>query len=111
MQMLPFAYLILYAAVLLFEPAQSDAVIDLACIVAYAPISGVAFFLVVGRMLKLCAWNKAACLIPMSSRVTDFIDNYILQFTQGEVVAINTTLGIICILFVILAIRHFAHGK
>lgn len=110
-QILPFAYLILYAVVLLTEPFESDAIYEAIGSVAYAPLSGIAFLLFLGRMLKLCVWHKAACLIPVSSRVTDFIDNYILQFTQGEVIIINTVLGVACLLFVILAIRHFAHGK
>lgn len=110
-QILPFAYLILYAAVLLTEAFSQNQVYEAICTICFLPVFGIAFLLIIGRMLRLCAWYKAACLMPASSRITDFIDNYILQFTQSEVIIINTALGIICLVFVILAVRHFSHGR
>lgn len=110
-QILPFLYLILYAAVLLSEPFESGWLFDTICTIAYVPVSGTIVFLLLSRRLGLCAWHKVACLLPISSRVTDFVDNYVLQFTQTEVIVINTIIGIICIAFVILAVKHFSYGR
>lgn len=106
-QLLPFAYLVLYAAVLLTEAFLPDGLFcivdDIACV---SPAS-VGAMLLAARMLKLCVWHKTACLLPMASRVTEYIDNYIITFTQNEVVIINTLLGLAVLAFIVAAYRHF----
>lgn len=105
-QLLPFAYLAVYAFMLLTEPFLSDGLFcivdDLACV---SPAS-MGVMLLASYLLKLCIWNKVACLLPMASRVTEYIDNYIITFTQTEVVVINTILGIAVLAFMVAAFRH-----
>ena len=108
-QLLPFAYLIIYAFALLTEPILPEGLFclmdDMACV---SPAS-MGVMLLASRMLKLCVWHKTACVLPFASRLTEYIDNYIVTFTQNEIVLINTLLGILVLAFIILAYRHFFH--
>ena len=106
-QLLPFAYLVLYALVLLTEPVLPEGLFcivdDLSCT---SPLS-IGVMLLASRMLKLCIWHKTACVLPFASRITEYIDNYVVTFTQNEVVIINTILGILSLAFIVAAYRHF----
>ena len=106
-QLLPFVYLFIYAAFLLLEPYMSDAVFSIADDIACASPASLAVMLLASRVLRLCVWHKAACIIPFSSRVTEYIDNYIITFTQDEIMVINTALGIGVLVFIVAAYRHF----
>lgn len=75
-------------------------------IVCVSPAS-MGVMLLAAHLLKLCVWHKTACLLPMASRVTEFVDNFIITFTQNEVVIINTLLGLAVVAFIIAAYRHF----
>ena len=110
-QFLPFAYLLLYAVLLLTEPFLTDGFMARVSALTYVPPSAVAVLLVLSKSLKLCAWHKTACVFPLSSRVTDFIDNYMLQFTQNEIILINAILGMLALCFIIETYRHFFHGR
>lgn len=89
-QLLPFAYLALYAVVLLTElflPETLFCIVDdVACV---SPLS-VGVMLTASHILRLCVWHKTACVLPMLSRVTEYIDTCIITFTRNEVVLINT---------------------
>ena len=106
-QLLPFAYLALYAVVLLTESFLPETLFcivdDVACV---SPLS-VGIMLTASHILRLCVWHKTACVLPMLSRVTEYIDTCIITFTQNEVVLINTLLGIAVLVFIIAAYRHF----
>lgn len=106
-QLLPFAYLAVYALMLLTEAFLPDTLFcivdDIACV---SPAS-MGVMLLASHLLKLCVWHKAACLLPMASRVTEFVDNFIITFTQNEVVIINTLLGLAVVAFIVAAYRHF----
>jgi len=110
-QLLPFAYLVVYALVLFTEPILPDNVYTLIDAVLNVPPIVVALFLVLSRLLKLCIWHKIACLIPMLSRIVNAIDSFVITLTQSEVIAINTTLGVMTMLFIILATHKLlGHG-
>lgn len=109
-QLVPFAYLLLLAFVLLFEPLLSDSVFNAVNELFYLPpiVFIIAFSL--SRLLKLCIWHKAACAIPLIPQVENYIDGYVFEFTRAEIIILNTVTGMLILAFVILAIRHFFHG-
>ena len=110
-QLAPFAYLFVYAAYMLAGPFVSERVVCLAdSFLTISPIITIGFLAASG-LFKLCVWHKVACLIPMSSQVENYIDTYIITFTQEEILIINAALGILSIVFIILASRHFIHGR
>ena len=109
-QLAPFAYLCFYAAYLLTESFIGEQYVLAAdYILAASPLATVGM-LVASRLFKLCTWHKVACLLPTSSQVEGFIDNFVFQFTQQEVSLINALLAAAALFFFASAIRHFAHG-
>ena len=106
-QFIPFVYLGVYALASFSETQLSE---ELLCfrdsIGAVTPAVNVGF-LFFSRLLELCRWHRIACILPLSTPAADYIDNYVIQFTQNEVAALNISLGIISLLFLILANRHF----
>ena len=110
-QLAPFAYLFVYAVYMLASPFASEKILCLAdSFLTVSPII-TAILLSASRLFRLCAWHKAACLIPQSSLVENYIDTYIITFTQEEIILINSALGIIAIVFVIVISRRFIHGR
>lgn len=111
MQLAPFAYLVFYAAYLLTCAFASEELLCLAdSIMTVSPVTTFGM-LVASRLLKLCPWHKVACLLPTSSQVEGYIDCYVFTFTQEEIIFINAALGILALVFLIAAIRHFTDGR
>ena len=107
MQVLPFAYLFVLALYLLSEFALpgwagriADNVLNLPCLVFVGMIAA-------GRLLKLCAWHRAACLLPLGVKLESYVDAFIVSLTQIEVISLNTFFGVFYLSFLFLAYRHF----
>lgn len=47
----------------------------------------------------------------MSSKIETYIDCRIFQFTENEIILINTIIGVIALLFIIRSYRHFFYGR
>lgn len=106
-QLAPFAYLCFYAVYLLVGSLAEDNMLSLAdSLMMLSPITTIGF-LVASRLFKLCAWHKIACLLPSASQVEGYIDSFVFQFTQQEIIFINAALGLLAIVYVIAAIKHF----
>ena len=110
-QLLPFAYLLLFASYLLCESVLPDAIVRLADNVLNTPLLAILVMLGAGRLLRLCNWFKTACVLPITTKVEGYIDAFVFTFTQEEIIFINTAVGLLVAAFLILAIRHFYYGK
>ena len=109
-QIIPFVYLFLYGLYMVAGAYASDEILCLADSILFAsPVATVAM-LAASKVFKLCRWHKAACLIPSSSQVEGYIDSFVFTFTQDEIFFINLAIGILSIVFLSLAIRHFVHA-
>lgn len=111
MQLAPFVYLLIYCAILLSESFLPSFVLDWIDVTLFASPAMTAGTLFFSRLLKLCQWHKTACLIPASSQVANFIDGYVITFTQQEVAIINGTILVASVLFLLLSYRHFFDGR
>ena len=110
-QIAPFAYLVFYIAYLVFGVFLPDNCLTIFdSIMTIHPLT-TAGLLCGSRLFKLCGWHKTACLIPMSSQVENYIDSFVLTFTQNEIILINVSLGILSVVFLVLAIKHFVYGR
>ena len=110
-QLIPFIYLLLYAAVMLLGGFASEETLCIAdSVLVMSPIA-TGGMMAASKMLKLCRWHKIACLIPTTSQVEGFVDSFVFTFTQEEILLINVSIGIIAIVFFILAFRHFIYGR
>lgn len=110
-QLLPFAYLLLLAVYLLTECVLPGWALDIADNVLNAPVVAIIGMLGAGKLLKLCNWFRTACLLPVTTKIESWVDSFIITFTQGEVITINTIIGLIFLTYIYLAYRHFFHGK
>lgn len=110
-QIAPFVYLAFYSAYLIIGCFSSDALVSLADGVLFSSPLATTGMLFLSRLLKLCRWHKAACLIPSASQIEGIIDSYLFTFTQNEIILINTALGILSLAFIIRAHRHFFNGR
>ncbi len=109
-QIAPFAYLALLATYLLCESFLPDWAVRLADNLLNAPAYATAGMLVLGRMLKLCAWFRTACLLPFTAKAECYVDSFVYTFTQNEVVIVNTAIGIFFLAFIFISFRHFFHN-
>jgi len=106
-QMIPFAYLVLYAIYLVMNITASDMVVGwLDSFLTVTPVA-TASLLFASRLLKLCRWHKIACIIPTSSDIGTFVDSNIFQFTQTEMVVLHIVAIAATVGFLLLANRHF----
>lgn len=108
-QIAPFAYLFLLAVYLLGESFLPDWSVRLLDNLLGLPAYTAAGFLFLGRMLKLCAWFRTACLLPFTTKVESYVDSFVYTFTQNEIVAVNAVIGTVLLIFIYLTIRHFFH--
>lgn len=109
-QLIPFVYLFAYGVYMVASVFASDEIMGLADGILFASPVTTFGMLAASRLLNLCRWHKAACLIPSSSQVEGYIDSYVMTFTQEEVILINIAIGTVAIVFLSLAIRHFVHA-
>ena len=110
-QVIPFAYLLFYAAYMLLGSFASDGVMCVADSVMLVSPVATGGMMAASKLLKLCRWHKIAVLIPTTSQIEGYIDSFVITFTQEEVFFINLSLGILAASFFILACRHFIHGR
>jgi len=110
-QIAPFAYLLLSAICLLGESLMPDWMLRVAENLLSTPAYAVVGMLLVGRWLKLCSWFRTACLLPCTAKVEGYVDAFVYTFSQNEVVLINIALGILFLLFIYSAFRHFFHAR
>lgn len=103
-QLLPFAYLLVFALSSITNMACGDGFASLMDVLLYYSPAVSAALLILSSILRLCAWHKIASIIPSSSIVVGVADN-IVVFTQGEIAIINVTIGLLSILFIFMAKR------
>lgn len=110
-QLAPFVYLALYSVYMVtsaFVPEEYVFAFD--GLLTVSPFF-TSSFLVLSRLLKLCRWHKAACLLPTTTNVESYIDSYVITFTQEEIALINTIIGVVSVIFLVLANHHFFNGR
>lgn len=110
-QLAPFAYLVFYVAYMLLGVFVSEEALCWAdSIMTVTPVT-TGGMLVGSKLFKLCRWHKAACLIPCTSQIEGYIDSFVITFTQEETLFINSAIGILSLVFLILAIKHVTHVR
>lgn len=106
-QLAPFVYLLLLALYLLTESILPDWLLRVADNGLNMPMLGTIGLLGAGRILKLCEWFKAACLLPMATKVENIVDSFVVVLTEPELVAVNISLAILFMAYLALSYRHF----
>ena len=107
----PFVYALAFAVYMLLEPFLAET-LDCAAdsILAMSPFA-TGFIVAFSRLFGLCRWHLAACLLPLSGKVESLVDNFVIVFTQEEVMAINIMIGLASLVFIICANCHLYGRK
>jgi len=111
-QLVPFVYLFVYAAYLLFSWLLPEGILGFLDSLIFISPATSGGLLILSRLLKLCRWHKTAILIPLSSQIESYIDSLVFTFTESEIIFINLLLGTIAFAFLLFANKHFLfHGR
>lgn len=106
-QVMPFLYALLYIfalAAYLFAPEPILGVLDTLLYVSPVVVVG---NLIQSKILKLCKWHKAACLLPVLPQVNIVVDRYIYEFTIRAEVAHISLIILMSILLLVAAYNVF----
>ena len=76
------AFYIISLAVGLFAPSGVVKIFDM---LFYASPITVAAFLVLSKLLRMCRWHRAACIVPVIPQGISFVDYYLVQFPASAV--------------------------
>lgn len=110
-KLLPFVYLVIFSLYLVLSLFCSERVVCFIESLALVSPSATAVLLLISKIFSLCRWHRIACIIPMLSQAEGVIDNYIVTFTQVEVIAMNSITVAMCSLFLVQAYKHFFYGR
>lgn len=110
-QLAPFAYVALYVVALALYLFVPDDVMSTLDTMFYVSPTVVAINLVQSRILGLCAWHRAACLLPLAPQVNILIDRYVYEFSESAETAHLCLVLIMSILILISAYNVFFGKK
>lgn len=106
-QVFPFIYSALYIALLAtynFVPEDYQATLDN---LFYISPACIVTFLILSKVLLLCRWHKAACIIPIIPQVANFVDCHVVMLSEAQVYLFNGTLIGMTVLLVFAAYKVF----
>lgn len=106
-QVLPFVYSSLYiVSLVLYGNVPEEAQMAADSLLYVSPVC-IAAFLVLSRILKLCRWHRTACVIPAVPLVVNFIDYYVVSFSETFVNVFNYMVAAMCALLLVAAYNVF----
>lgn len=106
-QVFPFIYSATYIVLLSIYniiPENFQATLDN---LFYISPACVVTFLVLSKVLLLCKWHKAACIIPIIPQVANFIDCHVIAFSEAQVHIFNGTVLAMAALLMFAAYKVF----
>ena len=110
-QLAPFVYVGLYVIALALYLSVPEEVMAILDTMFYVSPAVVAINLVQSRILGLCAWHRAACLLPLAPQVNIIIDRYVYEFSESAETAHLYLVLIMSILIIISAYNVFFGKK
>lgn len=106
-QLAPFIYSGILLVMLPLYFFASDTVLDLVDSIAYTSPTVMVIFLIESRILKLCKWHRAACLMPLIPQVPVFIDRYFWSFSYHLAAIVDAMVILTWILFLVAVYKVF----
>lgn len=106
-QIIPFAYSLIYILVLLFYGKMTEGVeVTLDTLFYVSPVQ-VLCFLILSKVLRLCKWHRMACMLPLFPQIVSFVDYYIIELTELEGYVTNMTTIAMSVLLLVSAYNVF----
>lgn len=106
-QLAPFIYSGILLVMLPLYFFASDTVLDLVDSIAYTSPTVMVIFLIESRILRLCKWHRAACLMPLIPQVPVFIDRYFWSFSYHLAAIVDAMVILTWILFLVAVYKVF----
>lgn len=106
-QVVPFVCGAVYIVVFIAYLFASDAVMTALDTMFYISPLFCAAHLLYSKILHLCAWHRTACLVPVLPQVVNFIDYYIVSFSEVQAEVFNLTATAMTVLLLISAYNVF----
>lgn len=106
-QLLPFMYSFFYiVSLVLYNNVNEEAQLTLDSLFYVSPVC-ITAFLVLSKALHLCGWHRTACTIPAIPLVLNFIDYYIINFSEALASSFGYMVAGMCVLLLIAAYNVF----
>lgn len=106
-QILPFVYSLFYiVSLILYNNVNEEIQLTLDSLFYISPVCIIAF-LVLSKALHLCGWHRTACIIPAIPLVVNFIDYYIINFSEAFASVFGYMIAGMCILLLFAAYNVF----
>lgn len=106
-QVFPFIYSLLYiVALITYNYVSEEAQTMMDSLLYVSPIC-MAAFLVMSKILRMCRWHRTACVIPAVPLVVNFIDYYVVSFSETFVNVFNYMVAAMCALLLVAAYNVF----
>lgn len=108
---MPFLYAALYIIALSLYPFISEEILVVIDTLLYVSPTVVFGNLILSRMLELCYWHKAACILPIVPQITILIDRYIYEFSVYGMKAHLAVVILMSALLLVAAYKVFLSPK
>ena len=106
-QVIPFAYTLLYILTLILYLFASDSVLTILDTLLYVSPVVIVFNLIESRVLKLCRWHRTACVLPAFPQINLFVDKYIYEFSVRAEIAHISVIILMSVLLLVAAYNVF----
>lgn len=93
-------------SLVLYNNVNEEVQITMDSLFYVSPVCIIAF-LVLSKALRLCGWHKTACAIPAIPLVVNFIDYYVINFSEAFASAFSYMIAGMCILLLVAAYNVF----
>jgi len=103
----PYISLLIYCVYLVLSCGSNEKLLNIFDIIYGYSIGVCLLFLLMSRTLELCSWHRIACVIPTTSMIVSFVDDYIFPFAFDEICMINISILIMVVCYLIWSFFHF----
>lgn len=100
-QVFPFIYSALFIILFAAYSLSEGVVLDVIDYLAFVSPIVIFAHLVYSRMLKMCKWHRAACVLPLLPQSVDLFDTYVYHMDHNEWMIAAATILVTTILFFI----------
>lgn len=90
-QIIPFIYSAIYVVCMVLYLFCSEDVVKLCDAMFYVSPVTVGVLLVLSKLLRMCIWHRAACMIPILPQTVSLVDYYIVRFPGSAAMAVIIT--------------------
>lgn len=106
-QTMPFVYTLLYIITMVLYLVSGESTVRFLDMLFYVSPTVVIQFLILSRLLKLCRWHKAACLLPVAPQVPILLDRTVIKLSETAVEINIITIIIMTLLLLVAAYKVF----